>query len=295
VTGSVRVPTTKQAYLADLPITGVLVLAPAGCGKTEALATRAAAVCSRGDVRPPRKVLAVTFSNKARANLASRIRAVMGPGWREKVTVTNFHRLAGRLLRAHGAQIGLPPDVVFPERAWLARTKAELGIGWADTDAFDAALRHAKREAVPDDVVMDRLVASGHPGAIAFEQRLREESRLDYDDLLRHAARLLTIPQVRDLYQAHFGMVIVDEVQDLTVMQLQMVQAVGAPRITYAGDPAQGIYSFAGAEPDAVFTAIRSRGPDIVEFDESYRSSPAVLSAVNVLAAELGTPRWPHT
>ena len=88
------------------------------------------------------------------------------------------------------------------------------------------ALRQAKRDAVSDDVVMDGLVAHGHATAIAFEERLREESRLDYDDLLRHAARLLTIPDVRRLYQAHFGMVMVDEAQDLTIMQLEIVQAV---------------------------------------------------------------------
>jgi DNA helicase-2/ATP-dependent DNA helicase PcrA len=83
----------------------------------------------------------------------------------------------------------------------------------------------------------------------------------------------------------------VDEVQDLTTVQFGIAQAVGSNRITYAGDRAQGIYSFAGAEPDAVFEAILSGDPEIVELDESYRSSPAVLDAVNVLAAELGSTR----
>ena len=289
MTTAPRVPTLKQEHLANLGLADILVLAPAGCGKTEALAIRAAAVCARGDVRKPRKVLAVTFSNKAKENLAARMRTVMGSDWREMVTVTNFHGLAGRLLRAHGERIGLRRDVTFPEKAWLTRTKTELGINWANKDAFEAVLRQAKRDAVSDDVVISRLVDSGHPAAIAFEERLRQESRLDHDDLLRHAARLLDIPDVRRLYQAHFAMVMVDEVQDLTTMQLGIVEAVGADRITYAGDPAQGIYSFAGAEPDAVFAAISTRQPQVIEFDESYRSSPAVLAAVNTLAAELGT------
>jgi DNA helicase-2/ATP-dependent DNA helicase PcrA len=298
-----RAPTPQQDRLANLGLLDILVVAPAGCGKTEALATRAAAVCSRGEVLPPRKVLALTFSNKAKDNLAARVRSLMGSGWRERVTVTNFHGLAGRLVRAHGDQIDLRRDVIFPERAWIARVRTELGIGWNNADAFDAALRQAKRHAVSDAVVMQRLVANGHAAAISFEERLRDESRLDYDDLLRHAARLLAVPDVQRLYRAHFGMVMVDEVQDLTMMQLDIVNAVGADRVTYAGDPAQGIYSFAGAEPDAVFTAIRGRDPEIVEFDESFRSSPAVLAAVNVLAAELGTTqlrcadpaRWPDS
>ena len=240
---------------------------------------------------PPRKVLAVTFSNKAKENLASRMRTVIGPGWRERVTVTNFHGIAGRLLRAHCDQIGVGRDVVFPEKAWLGRVRTGLGITYKNGEPFDAALRQAKRDPIDDDEVMDRLLRLGHPEAIEFEERLRQESRLDYDDLLRHAARLLAIPDVVRLYRAHFGMVMVDEVQDLTMMQLEMVQALGGDHVTYAGDPAQGIYSFAGAQPDAVFAAIRARHPEVIEFDESYRSSPAVLDAVNVLAAQLGSTR----
>jgi DNA helicase-2/ATP-dependent DNA helicase PcrA len=287
----VLAPTSDQERLAELGLINVLVIAPAGCGKTEALAARAAAVCDRGDVSPPRKVLAATFSNKAKDNLASRMRAVIGPGWRERVTVTNFHGIAGRLLRAHGDQIGVARDVVFPEKAWLGRARASLGITYKSSEPFDAALRRAKRDAVDDDVVMERLIELGHKEAIEFERRLREESRLDYDDLLRHAARLLAIPDVVRLYRAQFGMVMVDEVQDLTMMQLEMVQALGGDHVTYAGDPAQGIYSFAGAQPDAVFAAIRARDPEVIEFDESYRSSPAVLDAVNVLADQLGSTR----
>ncbi|GAA3476214.1 3'-5' exonuclease [Streptomyces yanii] len=75
-----------------------------------------------------------------------------------------------------------------------------------------------------------------------------------------------------------------DEVQDLSPLQLGMVQAIGAGRTTYAGDPAQGIYSFAGARPSAVFAAIRAAAPTEVGLDVSYRSSPPV----NQLAAELG-------
>lgn len=287
----VLAPTPDQEWLAELGLTNVLVIAPAGCGKTQALATRAAAVCGRGDVRPPRKVLALTFSNKAKENLATRMRAVIGAGWRERVTVTNFHGIAGRLLRAHGDQVGVARDVVFPEKAWLRRARASLGITYKNSELFDYALRQAKRDAVDDDSVMDRLIELGHEEAIEFEKRLREESRLDHDDLLRHAARLLAIPDVVRLYRAHFGMVMVDEVQDLTMMQLEMVQALGGDRVTYAGDPAQGIYSFAGAQPDAVFAAIRARDPEVIEFDESYRSSPAVLDAVNVLADQLGSTR----
>ncbi|MEZ5248237.1 MAG: ATP-dependent helicase [Ilumatobacteraceae bacterium] len=134
---------------------------------------------------------------------------------------------------------------------------------------------------------MARLIASGHETAIAYEKALRADRRLDYDDLIRHAARLMAIPAVARLYQQHFALVLVDEVQDLSMLQYRLVAAVGGDKITFAGDPAQGIYSFAGADPDGVFAAIDAQHPEVVEFKLSYRSSPAVLRAINALATEM--------
>lgn len=294
-------PNQKQLDLADLPVGPVLVIAPAGCGKTEALALRTAAVIARREVTAPRKVLALTFSIKAKANLAARMRSCVGPGWRQRVTVTNFHGLATRIVQAHGALVGIPADIGLPERRWRTAELRKLGIGWKNSDPFDAALAAAKSGPFDDDEVLRRLNETGHAKALEFEERLRSENRLDYDDLIRHAARILAVPAVARLYQQHFKMVIVDEAQDLSVMQYGMVCAIGEDRITFAGDPAQGIYSFTGADPDAVFAAIDATGPNIIGFDQSYRSAPSVLTAVNALAAEIGSTqlrcadptRWP--
>ncbi len=280
-------PNDKQRNLAKLAIKPVLVIAPAGCGKTEALALRAREAIARGDVTAPRKVLAVTYSNKAKANLAARMRECIGPGWRERVWVANFHGLAARIVKAHGDALGIPRDVILPEDPWRRRTRRELGITWNNSESFDAALTAAKFDPVDDDEVWARLTDTDHSAALAYEAALRSEARLDYDDLIRHAARLLAIPAIARLYQTHFGLVLVDEVQDLSMMQYGIVSAVGADRVTYAGDPAQGIYSFAGADPDGVFAKIRAQEPEVVEFDTSYRSSPAVLRTVNALASEM--------
>ncbi|MEX0985753.1 MAG: ATP-dependent helicase [Actinomycetota bacterium] len=294
-------PNPQQEKLVELPVGNVLVIAPAGCGKTEALAGRARAVLARGEVAAPQKILALTFSNKARDNLASRIRGAVGAAWRQRISVTNFHGLAARILRAHGEELDIPAGVALPEDAWRRRQRNQLGIDYRNGDAFDAALHEAKRGPYDDEEVMARLLASGHAAAIAYEERLREEGRLDYDDLIRHASRLLQVLEIRRLYRAHFGMVMVDEIQDLSLQQYEMVRAVGGDRVTYAGDPAQGIYSFAGADPLGVFARIRALAPEIVEFNRSYRSAPAVLRAVNALASQMeatqlecGEPdRWP--
>ena len=83
-------------------------------------------------------------------------------------------------------------------------------------------------------------------------------------------------------------MTMVDEVQDLSILQYEMVRSVGGDTVTYAGDPAQGIYSFAGADPVEVFHRINNLNPEVVEFNISYRSGPAVLSTVNALAGHMG-------
>ena len=274
----------KQRELADLPIRPILVIAPAGCGKTEALALRAREAVARGNIGAPRKVLALTYSNKAKANLAARMASCVGPGWRSRITVTNFHGLSARIIRAHGAALGIPGDILLPEDPWRRRKQRELGISWSNSRPFDEALAGAKAGPYDDDEVWTRLTATGHEAAVAYEEALRSDGRLDYDDLIRHAARLLAVPAVAELYRQHFGLVLVDEVQDLSLMQYGIVSAVGADKVTYAGDPAQGIYSFAGADPEGVFAAIEAQHPEVIQLDVSYRSSPAVLRTVNGLA-----------
>jgi DNA helicase-2/ATP-dependent DNA helicase PcrA len=292
----------KHRMFAELAIGNVLATAPAGCGKTEALALRAKVIRDTFPSNSPQKILAVTYSNKARDNLASRMRRVVGPLWRARIEVTNFHGLCARIIRAHGAGLGLTPSARFPEKLWRQRTCREVGVTYRNSDRFEAALRGAKRVAVDDESVMEAIEASGNPHAVDFERRLRAEGRLDYDDVLRHGARLLGSPGVSRLYQAHFAAVLVDEIQDLSTLYLDIVRGVGGDAVTYVGDLAQGIYSFAGAEPVEVMDRIMALRPTVMEFDESYRASPAVLNAINSLADLVGAPvlrcaepdRWPN-
>lgn len=281
-------PNARQEEFANLPVGNVLLIAPAGCGKTEALAERARVLVGRGEIGPPRKILALTYSNKAKDNLSARMRALLGRNWRQWVTVTNFHGFATRLIQSHGVVIGMPPTVLLPERSRRAKRLRELGVGYEDAGEFERVLREAKSDEADDETVLQRIHESGHTAAIEFEQGLRSEGRIDYDDQIRHAVRLLAEPSVARLYQTHFVTVMVDEVQDLSMGQLRMVQAVGGNQVTYAGDPAQGIYSFAGAQSAAVFNAIRGCAPTEIEFVNSYRSSPAVLGAINGLARHMG-------
>lgn len=286
-----RDSTHEQRQLAEAPLRPALAIAPAGCGKTESLALRARTLVLRGDVVAPRKLLALTFSNKARENLARRIRDALGNSWRDRVTVTNFHGLAGRILAAHGAVVGIPASVRFPEEPALQRLRKAAGVTYANSSTVDTVLRAAKSAARTDSEVLDLLAASKCREAVDYQQRLVADGALDYDDLLRHCARLLSDDRVRRLYQAHFAGVLVDEVQDLSLFQLNLVLSIGGERTTFVGDPAQGIYSFAGAQPEEVFREIRKLNPSEFAMTLSFRSSPRVLEVVNSTAELLGAPK----
>jgi len=247
-------PTPKQAEIRDFSGRGLLVVAPAGCGKTEALALRVKGMLDRGDVAAPCRVLALTFSNRARDNIRERLANHLRPEpMRTLVTVSNFHGLAARLIRAHGNVIGIPPEIGIPKADWVTRyCRDDLGLGYDATDRVNDLLREAKLSARSDAEVLDHLRASGSRHAVHVEEARQAEGRLTYDDMLRFAELILQNDQVADLYRRHFAAVIVDEFQDLTPQQLRVVQRIGAGKTTYAGDLAQGIYSFAGADPKFV-------------------------------------------
>ena len=278
-----------QRQLLGLGTENLLVVAPAGCGKTEALSARAADLIRSGIVTSPRRLLALTFSNRATRNLRESIRSRLGLREKFLVTVTNFHGLSARVLRAHGDLVDVNSETKYPQKAWHARALRALSISGAARAPFAEVIRAAKSGGVDDDEVYSRLQRAGNVHALSFQKMLREENRLDYDDLIRKALCLFRIRRVAALYQEHFAALIVDEVQDLTVDQFDLVRLLGTGCTTFAGDNAQGIYSFAGARPVAVFEAIRTLQPKQVTLCKSYRSSPAVLSAVNALAREIGT------
>jgi DNA helicase-2/ATP-dependent DNA helicase PcrA len=282
-------PTPRQKQIRDHEDLDLVVVAPAGCGKTEALALRVAGLIARGAVASPHRILVTTFSNRARDNIKNRLRAYLSPGViRDRVTVANFHGLSARIFRAHGATIGLDPEMEIPDSDWVREQCQRLGLDFPSQAAVEEVLRIAKQKASTDVMVGQELAASGVIAAIQIERQRLDENRLTYDDLPRLAELILQNDAVAQLYRNHFAAVVVDEFQDLTPQQLRIVNAIGHKKTTYAGDLAQSIYGFAGAKPSQVDGLIRAECGTVIEFAESHRSSPAVLQAVNSLAALTG-------
>lgn len=275
-------PDPEQALCRALGVQKVFVVARAGSGKTEVLAARAASLAQRKLVVPPRQLLALTFTNRAVDNLTSRLRRFLGLNYDRYVAVHNFHGFAARLLSAHGSLVGVDPaGIDWPDARW--RRAAFEGLDRDRKDEAEEALRLAKRDPVDDGEVIKRLERMGNQSAIEFELQRQSDSRLDYDDVLRHAERLLGLPEIAKAYRDRYPVVLVDEVQDLSPPQLRIVLALGIENSTAAGDPTQSIFRFAGADPDRAFAAFETLDAAVVRLSRSYRSSPAVLRVVNAL------------
>lgn len=276
--------TAAQQKIRDHDGLALLVVAPAGCGKTEALALRVAGLLERNVASGPCRILVMTFSNRARDNIRDRLRTYLpSHALRNDVSVTNFHGLSARIFRAHARVIGLDPEMLLPDSDWVREQCLRWRWGWDRITSSENALRLAKQQALDDAGVESFLRTRGEMGAVNLEHQRLAENRLTYDDLPRVAELILANDAVANLYRNHFSAAIVDEFQDLTPQQLRIINRIGYMKTTYAGDLAQGIYSFAGAQPAQVDAEIRAECSDVIEFAESHRSSPAVLSMVNSL------------
>lgn len=277
-------PTAAQVQIRDSNQMGMLVVAPAGCGKSEALALRVQGMLRRGVAAGARRILVATFSNRAKDNIRERLRHYLTPAeLRDKVTVINFHGLSARLYRSHAAAIGLDPEWTLPENDWVKEQCQRAGLNYGQAAGVDKVLQRIKQDPVNDADVLRLVEAHGNVDALEIEQLRVQDQQLTYDDLPRMAELILARDEVADLYRVHFTAVVVDEFQDLTPQQLRIINRIGAGRTTYAGDLAQGIYGFTGAKPEEVYAQITDEVGEVVQLTESHRSSPAVLAAVNAL------------
>lgn len=261
-----------------------MISAPAGCGKTEALALRVQGLLESNRVTYPRRILVVTFSNRARDNIKERLEARLSRAFlANNVTVSNFHGLSARIFRAHAKVIGMDPELIQPSSDWVSEELTRRRATWDQRDEVVATLQRVKAQPLTDEKILETLECQTAALALEIEQTRQDLGILTYDDLPRLCELILGNKKVAAVYFNHFGAVVVDEFQDLTPQQLRIVQYIGSGKTTFAGDLAQGIYSFAGARPLIVAEEIRGASSDHYSLNESHRSAPAVIDAVNSL------------
>ncbi len=263
------------------------MIAPPGCGKTELLALTASTLAK--ELLPHQKILALTFSNRSKQNLAARIREELGDvNFRRYVDVRNFHGHGAEIVRSHGKTLGISTEFEMP-------TPRTLGLAFRSYDAdaesvalADGVLAALKRIPSTDAEIIEALEAKGNRLALDVETARQAAGAMHYGDLLRHAQRLLSVTGIGALYQGRYGAVLVDEFQDLSVQQLEIALNSSIGHRMFVGDPLQGIYSWAGAQPVEVEARLRLICGTPESLTTSYRSSPAVLRVLNGLTREYG-------
>ena len=265
-----------------------LVLAGAGSGKTRVITHKIGQLIQSG--LKPEQVAAITFTNKAAAEMRERAKALIGKS-AKGVLICTFHALGVRMLRQDGAALGLKPqfsildsdDVTSILKDAGASTDAATARQWQWTISLWKNMGLNAAEAMAqangdEERAIARVMAH-------YEERLTAYQSVDFDDLVGLPLKLLREHEsVRSKWQESLGHVLVDEYQDTNATQYEMLKLlVGARgRFTAVGDDDQSIYGWRGATLDNL-RKLPQDYPNlkVVKLEQNYRSTSAILRAAN--------------
>ncbi len=287
----------------------LLVVAGAGSGKTRVLTRRIAWTISQRDAHPG-SILAITFTNKAAAEMRERVAALVG-GRARVMTVSTFHSACVRILRREAGRLGFSSSFSIYDAADSRRLMTlvcrdlELDpkrvppravLGWVSNHKNE--LRDHEQAARQVDNDLERSYAAAYAG---YQSRLVAANALDFDDLIMTTVHLLqAFPDVREAYRRRFRHVLVDEYQDTNHAQYALVRELCAPdpdqgpaggssgvgpaELMVVGDSDQSIYAFRGANIRNILEFERDF-PDAstVVLEQNYRSTQSILSAANAV------------
>jgi DNA helicase-2/ATP-dependent DNA helicase PcrA len=287
----------EQRSVAEALRGPVRVLAGAGTGKTRAITHRIAYGVATGTYNPT-EVLAVTFTTRAAGEMRTRLRALGAPG----VQARTFHSAALRQVRYFWPRVygGEPPQLTeskIPVIAGAAR-RNRIEVDQARLRDLASEIEWAKVSNVRPDRYEELAPAKGREvsgldaASVArvfgtYEELKREQGRMDMEDVLLVGAALLTEDdRVAASVRQQYKWFVVDEFQDVSPIQAALLDLWlgGRDEICVVGDPAQTIYSFAGARADYL-TEFSGKHPGTtsVELVRNYRSTPQVIGAANAL------------
>ena len=274
----------------------LLVLAGPGSGKTRVITRRVAHLVLRVGLAP-RNILAITFTNKAAAEMRQRIEQMLSPRQARAVTICTFHSLCARILRDHAERMGLPPgysiyDSGDQQRAMKTALEAlEMSSTHFPPGKVLSAISNAKNELMgPDEYAQQagdfysRNVAKAYR---KYQEVLTRSCAVDFDDLLLKTVELFrkhtdVLEQLRQRWQY----VLIDEYQDTNHAQFVLAQqlAAGHGNIMATGDPDQSIYGWRGANIQNILdfeTAFP--GAAVVRLEQNYRSTKRILAVADAL------------
>lgn len=273
----------------------LLVLAGAGSGKTRVLTYRIAHMIADEGVHPW-QVLAITFTNKAAAEMRERLGALL-PGGTRGMWVCTFHAMCVRMLREDGERVGYAPSFTIYDdddsRRLVKTIMGDLDIDpkQSPLPAIRSMISQAKNALVfPDEFDAQATSAQQHAAARVYrvlQRRLERANAMDFDDLLTKLFELLSkYPEVLDRYQERFRQISVDEYQDTNAVQYAIANLLARKHrnLMVVGDDDQSIYSWRGADIKNILS-FRKDYPDatVVKLEQNYRSFGHILNAANAV------------
>ena len=272
----------------------LLLLAGAGSGKTRVVTHRIAYLIEEMGVRPW-NILAITFTNKAAAEMRSRVDEIAGFG-ADQIWVSTFHSMCVRILRRHSERLGFDTSFTIydtdDQKTIMKEVCKRLEI---DTKQFKertlmGMISKAKDELIsPEEYALNSMgdykcqkIAAAYK---EYQDTLKKNNAMDFDDLIVKTVELFkNCPEVLENYQERFQYIHVDEYQDTNTAQFELVRLLASKyrNLCVVGDDDQSIYKFRGANINNIldFEKVFSDAK-VIKLEQNYRSTQNILDAAN--------------
>ncbi len=262
-----------QRQAIEHPNAHLLISAGPGTGKTHTLTHRIAFIAARNNAI--KNILAITFTQKAAAEMKSRLKTLLGDQ-AEQITIGTFHAFCHQVLLKYQSQTALPKDFSIATPSQIEEITGQLWPQWGRRQRAEHCHKIAKSK-------------SGIGGCENLKETklynlfLRERKLIDFDDLLQETVLLLERnPSVRKEIRQTHRFIFVDEYQDINPVQRQLLKMLVSPStyLTAIGDPHQAIYGFRGSDA-RVFDSFKEDFSDatVMTLNENYRSGQNILTA----------------
>ncbi|AKV58805.1 DNA helicase PcrA [Corynebacterium riegelii] len=283
----------------------LLIVAGAGSGKTAVLTRRIAHLLQNRSVTPW-QILAITFTNKAAAEMRERVAALVGPE-AERMWVATFHSVCVRILRQQAQLVpGLNTNFTIYDsddsRRLLGMIAKDFNL---DLKKFTPrtlanAISNLKNELIDPDTAQANAAQTHNPFEttvaqvyVEYQRRLRQSNALDFDDLIGEVVRIFKQhPEVTEYYRRRFRHVLVDEYQDTNHAQYVLIRTLvgdgpDAPELAVVGDSDQSIYAFRGATIRNIEEFERDYpNATTIVLEQNYRSTQNILNAANAVISQ---------
>ena len=272
----------------------LLVLAGAGSGKTRVLTHRIAYLIEEKRVAPW-NIMAITFTNKAAAEMRERVDKIVGEG-AEAIWVSTFHSSCVRILRRFIDRLGYDTNfTIYDGDDQKTLMKQVLKKMQADPKQFKeravlSRISAAKNDRITADEFEQQAGADFREKKIAqiyreYQKELKKNNALDFDDLLVKTVELFEAnADVLEYYQDKFRYIMVDEYQDTNLVQFKLVDLLAKKyrNICVVGDDDQSIYKFRGANIENILSFEKAfPGARVIKLEQNYRSTQSILNAAN--------------